>query len=126
MRHTVRMKSSHRLGLVAGLALVVPLMVSGCTSTPSPVGTWGAGGEAQPQLIISEDGAIGGTDGCNVMFGNWLSDGDGIVFKEVGGTLMFCEGVDTWLSQMQSATFQDNEIHIRGEGGEEIGTLAKQ
>src|SRR5690606_40664357 len=57
---------------------------------------------------------------CNVMFGNWNADDNGLVFSGVGGTLMFCEGVDTWLSTMQSATIQGNEMHILGEGGAEI------
>lgn len=126
MRHTGRMHRTSRFGLIAGIALVVPLAVSGCTSTPSPVGTWGAGGEGQPQLIIDEDGSLGGTDGCNVMFGNWESDANGIIFRETGGTLMFCEGVDDWLKNLDSATVQGNELRILDRDGQEIGTLAKQ
>ena len=52
--------------------------------------------------------------------------GNGIVFTGVGGTLMFCEGVDTWLSQMDSATIEGDEMHIRDDGGAEIGSLTKQ
>lgn len=120
------MHMTHRFGIIAGIALAVPLLVSGCTSTPSPVGTWGAEGDGKPQLIIAKDGSLGGTDGCNVLFGSWESVAEGLVFSEVGGTLMYCEGVDTWLSQMQSATIKGDEIHILGQGGEPLGTLTKQ
>lgn len=126
MRHTVAMRRTSRLGLAAGIALAVPLLVSGCTSSPSPVGTWGSTAEGEPHLIIAEDGSLGGNDGCNTMFGNWEADGDGLVFSDVGGTLMFCEGVDTWLSDMRTATIDGDTIRILGEGGEELGTLAKQ
>lgn len=126
MRDTVRMRSSHRLALASGIALALPLLIAGCTSSPSPVGTWGSTAEGEPHLIIAEDGSLGGNDGCNVMFGNWTSDADGLVFSEVGGTLMFCEGVDTWLSRMQTATIDGNVIHILGEGGTELGSLNKQ
>ena len=120
------MSTKHRLALASGIALAVPLLIAGCTSTATPVGTWGSTAEGEPHLVINEDGTLGGNDGCNVMFGNWTSDADGLVFSEVGGTLMFCEGVDTWLSQLQTATVQGNELHVLGEGGEELGTLTKQ
>ena len=120
------MRTSHRLGLVAGLALATPLLISGCTYTPSPAGTWGEGGEGKPQLVIDEQGGVGGTDGCNTIVSDWTSAASGIIFGEVLGTLMYCEGVDTWLLDMKTAVIRGDELHILDRDGTEIGSLKRQ
>jgi len=120
------MRTSHRFGLIAGIAIAAPLLVTGCTYTASPAGTWGEGGEGQPQLILDEQGGVGGTDGCNTIVGEWSTAASGIVFGDMLGTLMYCEGVDTWLTNMKSAAVRGDELHILDRDGVEIGVLKRQ
>jgi len=38
---------------------------------------------------------------------------------------MACEGVDTWLSTLDSATIDGSTLHVKDQGGAEIGTLSR-
>lgn len=40
-------------------------------------------------------------------------------------TMMFCEGVDTWLSQAHTGTVEGDTLTILNEQGDEIGTLER-
>jgi heat shock protein HslJ len=42
-------------------------------------------------LIFSEDGAVGGTMGCNQFGGDYETSGDQITFSALNSTLMACE-----------------------------------
>lgn len=89
-------------------------------------GTWGSGAPAQPQLVLAEDGTLSGTDGCNNLFGSWQQEGNMIDFGQVGSTLMYCEGVDTWLLQLNTGKVEGNALVVFDSDGNEIGTLVKQ
>lgn len=105
-------------------------MIAGCASSSSetsdPVGTWGETAEQSPQLVLAEDGSLTGTDGCNGLGGTWEISGDIVVFGPVMSTMMACEGVDTWLSLMTSATVNGDTMTVMGPEGDAIGTLDRQ
>lgn len=115
---------------VAMSTIAASLLLVGCStggSTESgPAGTWGPGGDGQPQLVLDEDGTLSGTDGCNNLIGNWTQKDDVVDFGEVASTMMFCEGVDTWLVSLKTGTVDGNTITILDADGATIGTLEKQ
>lgn len=117
-----------KLGLVAALGAV--LLVSACAAgggtSPNPVGTWGATLEGEPQLVIEEGGTLHGTDGCNRLVGNWSETDGNITFSQLAGTRMFCEGVDTWLSDASSAKIVNQSLEIHNDKDAKIGTLDRQ
>ena len=90
---------------------------------PDPVGTWGSDGEGEPQLDLSADGSLSGTDGCNRLMGSWEADGADIDFAQTASTRMFCEGVDTWLSDLATATVTADVMTVFDDSGAQIGTL---
>lgn len=128
------MKTPQTLAAVGGLALALSFSLAGCApaapSTPtgdtsSAVGTWGTDGEGEPNLSLTDDGKLAGTDGCNRLVGTWSQDGTTVAFGEVASTMMFCEGVDTWLVDLDSATVDGSTLHLLDASGTEIGTLAR-
>lgn len=90
---------------------------------PDLIGTWGSAGEGQPQLDLSSDGSFSGTDGCNRLMGSWEADGADIDFAQTASTRMFCEGVDTWLSDLATATVTADVMTVFDDSGAQIGTL---
>lgn len=131
-RKSVMATTRQRL-MGAAAASALALTLAGCGSSgdgpadggADPVGTWGAGGEGQPQIELTEDGAFAGTDGCNQIGGTWEADGSALTFGPVRSTMMFCDGVDDWLSGMSSATIDATTMTVLDEGGTEIGTLTR-
>jgi len=90
------------------------------------VGTWGEPDvEGQPSLVLGEDGSLGGNDGCNTLFGDYTVEGDTVTFGVIGSTMMFCEGVDTWLTSASTAKLDGDTLVISDESGAEIGTLTR-
>lgn len=105
---------------------VAALTLAACSAqAASPVGTWGEGGEGKPQLVLEEGGALSGTDGCNRLTGGWEQQGDTISFGEVASTAMACQGVDTWLVGLSTATVDGKTLHVSDASGAEIGTLTR-
>lgn len=105
------------------------LALVGCASgggKSTAEGTWGSGGEGSPQLVLADDGSLSGTDGCNNLFGSWKQDGDKVEFGQVGSTMMYCEGVDTWLSGIKSGEVSGDELAIFDIDENEIGSLTRQ
>ena len=76
-------------------------------------------------LVLADDGALTGTDGCNRLVGTWTADADTIAFVDVASTRMACEGVDTWLSGLATGTIADETLTVFDESGEKIGTLER-
>jgi heat shock protein HslJ len=115
---------------LAASAAGVILMATGCSdsgaSSDGPVGTWGETAEQSPQLVLTEDGSLTGTDGCNGLNGTWEISGDTVVFGPVMATMMACDGVDTWLSLMTTATVNGDTMTVMGPDGAEVGTLDRQ
>ncbi len=105
------------------VTLLAVLLLGGCASGDDAVGTWGSGGPGLPQLVVEAGGALHGTDGCNVLGGEWRQEGDTIVTDGVISTKMYCEGVDDWLSGIRSARVEGDTLHVFDSSGSEIGTL---
>lgn len=119
-------------GLLAAAASVLLLAAcSGGAKAPDVAGAWGDPDErGKPSLEFTpaDDGAageVGGNDGCNVLGASYKIADDVIEFGVVRSTMMFCEGVDTWLSQAHTATVDGDTLHVKGEDGSEIGTLTR-
>ena len=126
-------------GVLAGVVTVGVLLV-GCAAdpdeagapTPSPVpasvwsGVWGEPDtEGKPYLELGVDQSVAGSDGCNRLMGQWRPDGDTVSFGQLASSMMFCEGVDTWLSGAATATLSGSTMTVRNVAGDEIGTLTR-
>lgn len=113
---------------VVGAVLAAAALVA-CAAGEEPadaVGTWGEGGDGQPQLVIAEDGTVSGTDGCNRLTGEWSEGEDeDVTLGDLASTQMACDGVDDWLSRASTAEVEGDELVVRDESGEQIGTLAR-
>ena len=112
---------------VVTAALATVLFVSGCApATVQVSGTWGeTSKQSAPSLELGTNGALAGTDGCNQLVGEYEAKQDEVIFGEVASTMMFCEGVNTWLSGLATATVADNTMTIFDKNGDEIGTLKR-
>jgi heat shock protein HslJ len=111
------------------LAVVVLLLagVAACGGEdPDPTGSWGTDAPGQPNLTLGEDGKVSGTDGCNRLVSTWKQDGDTVTFSVVASTNMHCEGVDTWLSGMHTATVSGDTLTVADADGDTIGTLRRR
>lgn len=92
----------------------------------SAVGTWnGDAPKHTPNLTLSEDGRLTGTDGCNRLFGSWKEEADGIVFVQVASTMMLCHGVNVWLSKLATASIDGDTMTVQDSEGEPVGTLTR-
>lgn len=122
--------------LVGTLFVAAAFALAGCATNagsggsdaePSdPVGAWGdTTTQTEPSLVLAEDGILNGTDGCNRLRGSWSADGETITFNQVASTRMACEGVDTWLSGLATATISGAEMTVLDASGTEIGTLTR-
>ena len=114
-----------KIGLAAalGAALLLSACAAGPAEQPNPVGTWGATEQGKPQLVLEEGGTLHGTDGCNRLVGTWEESDGKVVFGPLAGTRMFCEGVDTWLSDATSAKIVSGSLEIFNAKDASIGTL---
>jgi heat shock protein HslJ len=124
----VRRVGAALLLLAAAAALTACASNAGGGSASSdPVGTWGdpdANGE--PSLVLTNDGKLTGTDGCNQLSGSWSEDDGTITFGELASTRMFCEDVDDWLSKANTAKVDDKTMTVYGPAGKKIGTLDRE
>ena len=115
--------------LLAAAAIAASAMtLSACApSDPSIVlGSWGVPDAAGERwLTFEEGGTFNGSDGCNGMFGEYRVSGDRVELSDVGSTLMFCEGVDTWLSTAARGEVVGDELVLFNGDGTEIGTLPR-
>ena len=120
--------------LTGTLLVAAALALAGCAtnagsggSEPSnPIGAWGdTTTPTEPSLVLADDGTLTGTDGCNRLSGGWSADGDTVTFDQVASTRMFCEGVDTWLSGLATATISGAEMTVLDASGAELGTLTR-
>jgi len=121
---------NHKLkSLLAAAALAAAtLTLVGCASgdTSKAQGTWGtANVTGEPWLVLEADGSFNGSDGCNGVFGAYTVSGDTVTLDDMGSTLMFCEGVDTWLSNAATARIDNNTMTVMNADAQEIGTLER-
>lgn len=120
------------------IALALMLGATGCMQNSSDnssqtapsevsyVGTWGTVEAGKPSLVINEDKSFTGNDGCNQLMGNYSVTEENIVFESPASTMMFCEGVDTWLSRLSTAVLAEKYLVIFDSSGDEIGKLEQQ
>lgn len=114
-----------RLSTISVAALLAGTFMSGCSSDAeageTADGTWTD--MSGSELVLADERALSGTDGCNRLMGSW-SEADGVItFSQVTSTLMFCEGVDTWLSALASAKIDGDTMTVLDDAGTTIGTL---
>lgn len=114
---------------LAAAAAAAALTLSSCAgaSAPGVEGVWGdPDAEGTPSLEFQADGTYAGTDGCNRVGGDYSEGDDGTVDLGImRSTMMYCEGVDTWLVTATEATLTADELVFRDEGGTEIGSLPR-
>lgn len=89
-------------------------------------GSWGIDGPGQPQLTFSDDGRVTGTDGCNRLMGRWGQTDDCVHLMNMASTMMYCEGVDTWLRGADTVQVHGDTLYVMDQHGQELGTLDKQ
>lgn len=92
------------------------------------IGTWGSTDDRKPNLTFEEGGTVNGSDGCNRLVGGWSLENETVTLTNLAGTLMACEGVDTWLRDAASAVLagdDDDELSVLDSDGTEIGTLER-
>jgi heat shock protein HslJ len=116
--------------LVLAAAAVAALTLAACSSgganEASVVGTWGTpDAQGEPSLTFEEDGSYSGTDGCNRVGGEWNADGSTIDLGNMISTMMYCEGVDTWLVNAGTAELSGDTLTFSDRDGAEIGTLTR-
>ena len=110
------------------LAMGAILLLGACASgaeDADPIGTWGVDGPGLPQLVLEAGGGLHGTDGCNVLGGEWRLQGGFITTDGVISTRMYCDGVDDWLSGLSTARVEGDTLHVFDSSGAEIGTLPR-
>lgn len=121
------MRRSLLRGSLLLTAVAVACTFTACTAAPSddPTGTWGSQDEGHPNLTFADDQTVSGNDGCNSLAGTWQLEGDVVTLGPLASTMMFCEGVDTWLSMAWTAQVVGSTLHVFDEDGSEIGTLSR-
>ncbi|MBC9953127.1 META domain-containing protein [Leucobacter sp. cx-42] len=111
------------------------LTLTACSASATDVsGTWGTPeGEGTPGLEIAKasggTGTYQGTDGCNRVSGEYTLHDDGtITLEDMMSTRMYCEGVDTWLSNTPdlSAIVKDGKLVFVDDQLNEVGSLERQ
>jgi heat shock protein HslJ len=91
----------------------------------SVVGTWSQDAPGEPHLAFTESGGVEGSDGCNGLGGTYTVDGDQVSVELGLSTMMACVGVDTWLHNIASATFDGDTMTVFDSSGAEIGQLQR-
>jgi heat shock protein HslJ len=92
------------------------------------IGTWSAEAPQGAEVFLTfTDGKVTGKDGCNNLMGSWSAGtGDSVVLSGLASTMMYCEGVDTWLSKAVGLTLDGETAAVVDDTGTQIGTLTKQ
>lgn len=118
-----------RVLLVGAMFPLLAATVLACSSTsdaPTFEGTWGSDEPPQPELTLAEDGSISGTDECNRLIGSWELVDQHVELSPLGTTMMFCEGVDTWLGSATCVEIEGDTLHLFDQDGTEIGMLLRE
>ncbi|SDZ08637.1 META domain-containing protein [Herbiconiux ginsengi] len=94
----------------------------------SVIGTWSSDAQQGAEVFLTfTDGKVTGKDGCNNLMGSWSAGAGGsIVLSGLASTMMYCEGVDTWLSKAVGLTLDGRTAVVVDDTGTSIGTLTRQ
>lgn len=109
------------------LAVVLVAALAGCSAVGMStfVGTWGSSAAGKPNLTLTSDGKVSGTDGCNMLAGTWQVTSGRAEFGPLATTLKACEGIDTWLAGASTASVDGSTMTVYSESGTKIGSLQK-
>ena len=120
------MRSTLTRSVAVGI-LALACALTGCASSTLDVtGTWGDPNVAgRPSIELSATGEVTGTDGCNRLMGSYEVEGNEVVFGPLASTMMYCEGVDTWMLNAASATVEGDRMTVYNLDGQSIGTLER-
>ena len=89
-------------------------------------GVWGDTTNPEaPSLEFDPSGRVSGTDGCNRLMGFWSIEGTRVTLRDMASTMMFCHGIDTWLSGGAAADVDGGTLRVYDQAGTEIGSLAR-
>ncbi|PPG32360.1 META domain-containing protein [Pseudoclavibacter sp. RFBB5] len=117
------------IGVSIAVAAAALLLLTGCAApAASAAGTWGtpnSSGQGEPGLNLADDGKVTGNDGCNRLMGEWTETDGTVEFGALASTMMFCEGVDTWLLGASTAEVDGDSLVVFNEAGDQIGTLPR-
>lgn len=129
--------------VLAGIGVAASsLLLAGCASTPPATNnktekalttleetTWGSynpddASRGEAHITFSSDGEVYGNDGCNSFFGTYSLERDSIsgVLGPMGATMMYCEGVDQWLTHATSFKYENGVVVFTGVEGK-VGEL---
>lgn len=113
---------------VVSLSAAGVLALSGCSAPESEAfeGTWGEDAPGEPTLTIEDDGSFHGTDGCNNLSGEGTASGEEFEFGDFAVTSRECLGVETLLSDADTATLSGDTLIVHSADGSEIGTLDRR
>lgn len=118
---TSRATAPAALGVLAAAAL----LLTACSGGPASVSgtTWGTpDATGETSITFKADGSVSGSDGCNVVGGDWKESDDTIELTLLS-TMMYCEGVDMWLTESRTAELRGDRLVFLGEDGSEVGSL---
>lgn len=105
------------------------MLASSCAisggKSQDPTGLWGQQEQGQPWLKLFKEGKVAGSDGCNNLMSTWSQEAEKISFSAMASTMMYCHGVDTWLSTADHATIQDGSLLVFDANDQQIGTLPR-
>ncbi len=124
---TVTRSRTFRGATAAALLGAAALVLTACSGSASVADTsWGTlDTRGEPAMTFTADGKAFGTDGCNIVNGTWTEEKGKITFGPLASTMMFCEGVDTWLTGASTAVVEGDKISFSDEEGKKIGSLKK-
>ena len=120
-------RAARTLSIVGAIGAAV-MLTAGCASNvsaPGIVGSWESQEPGNPSLTFTEDGKVSGTDGCNDINSTYTIDGESIIVQPFASTRMFCEGVNTWLSGLATATIDGKTLLVQDASGTPIGELTR-
>lgn len=108
------------------------LLLAACSSPAASVsGAWGEPDtQGKPSIEFTPaEGKTGGeyvgNDGCNIIGGSYTEKDGTIELGVMRATMMFCEGVDTWLSQGHTAKLDGDTLAVFDESGDQVGSLPR-
>ncbi|WP_420098558.1 META domain-containing protein [Corynebacterium sp.] len=94
------------------------------TDTPGDFsGTW-VDPDGRGYLSFDGDGGITGSDACNGITTTYSVDGTTATVEPFPTTMMACgDGWSQWLLGVSTVELGDSSLTVRGQDGEELGTL---